>query len=196
MNRVDKKAGLCVYVIAFVLCCHIFAATAFAGEGDSDWRSKYDLIMMWLNFGILVFIIVKFGKTPLMNFLEKRKYELSREIGQLEKEKEKVAANIKNTFKTLDDSEAHFARLKEKIVEQGEKTKNAIIEDARGQSRIMLNMAKKKIESQIVQAKSTFRAEMVDAAIDMATERLPGQMTDDDNNKLLSTFLSADVLAD
>ncbi len=196
MNRFDKKARLCVYVMAFVLCCHVFATVAFAGEENTGWRPIWDEILMWLNFGILAFVIVKFGKTPLMNFLERRKYELSREIGQLEKEKEKVAANIRKTFKTLDDSEAHFARLRDRIAEQGEKTKSAIIEDARDQSKIMLDMAKRKIESQIIQAKTTFRAELIDAAIDTATERLPGQITDEDNQKLVSTFLSADALAD
>lgn len=197
MNRVDKITRFGFYVMAlFVLCCHILATDAVAGENSDGWRPVYDVVMMWLNFGILAFLLIKFGKAPILNFLKGRRDELSREIGQLEKEKQKVAAKIKETFKVLDDSEAHFADLKKKIAEQGEKKKEAIIEDARQQSQIMLEMAKKKIESHIIQAKNSFKSELIDAAIDLAAERLPGEITDEDNQKLFNTFLATDSLAD
>lgn len=168
------------------------SAEVLASEKEAGgWRQTYDLVMMWINFGILAFVIVKFGKNPIMDFLRGHKAELAREIGDIEEKKKAVMGEINKTYRVLDQSDARFAELKEKIVRQGEKKKQELIEDAQEQSRLILETAKQKIESRIVQAKASFRAELIDSAVEKAMERMPQEITEEDDRKLIEQYLSA-----
>ena len=84
---------------------------AFAADGSNQWRPTYDLVMRWLNFGILVFLLIKFGKKPLLSLLHKRKEELQREINRAEEQRNKAETKIKEVHTLLDGS---VVRLEEK----------------------------------------------------------------------------------
>ena len=189
MNRI-KQIFCPSFFICLVLLIHMTGSTAFCGE-DGDWRPTYDLLMKWINFGILVFVIVKFGKKPLMGFLRSQKEVVADEMGGLEKRKAEVVKEIKKTEDILEASDVHFSELKDKIIKQGTRKKQEIIESARQQSSIMMEMAKKRIANQIVQAKRDFKSELVNNAIDMAGKRLPDEITDKDNDLFINDYITS-----
>jgi F-type H+-transporting ATPase subunit b len=188
----------CVNKIVLIFCCiiigllslHVLGHDAFAAEKASSWRPTYDLILRWINFGIIVFLVVRYGKNPIMNFLRGQKQKLAQEIKHLEDKKQGISANIEETLKTIDESEVRFAELKERIVRQGEQKKEAIIQTAQNQSKTMLEDAKRRIDTHFIQAKNTLRAEMIDMAIDLAMERFPKEITAEDNEKLTVEYLT------
>ena len=190
MKCANKIVLVFCYIIAGILSLHFVGHEAFAAEKASSWRPIYDLILRWINFGIIVFLVVKYAKTPLMNFLRGQKEKLAREIKRLENKQQGISANIEETLKTIDESEVRFAELKERIVRQGEKKKEAIIQTAQKQSKMMLEDAKRRIDTHFIQAKNKFRAEMVDRAIDLAIERIPKEITAEDNEKLTVEYLT------
>jgi F-type H+-transporting ATPase subunit b len=55
----------------------------------------------------------------------------------------------------------------------------------------MIEDAKRKIEYQILQARNTIRSQMLDAAIDLAMERLPREITDEDNEKFIDQYIAS-----
>ncbi|MGB2927781.1 MAG: ATP synthase F0 subunit B [Desulfobacterales bacterium] len=190
MKCVNKIVLMFCYIIAGILSLHFLGHEAFAAEKASSWRPIYDLILRWINFGIIVFLVVKYAKTPIINFLRGQKETLAREIKRLENKQQGISANIEETLKTIDESEVRFAELKERIVRQGEKKKEAIIQTAQKQSKMMLEDAKRRIDTYFIQAKNKFRAEMIDRAIDLAVERLPKEITTEDNEKLNIEYLT------
>ena len=191
MKHLDKINGIFFYLIAMVLSLHFLGHDALAAEKSSNWRPTYDLILRWINFGIIAFVIVKYGKTPIMNFLRGQKEKLAQEINRLENEKEDAKAKIKETLKAVDESEIRFSELKDRIVQQGEKKKTEIIESAQIQSKMMLEDAKRRIGTHFLQAKNEFRAELIDRAMDMAIKRLPSEITSEDNDKFTRLFLES-----
>jgi F-type H+-transporting ATPase subunit b len=128
-----------------------------------------------------------------MNFLQGRKEKIAREIERVEQKKEKAADKIKEIQKVIDESEVRFAELKERIVRQGERKKQEIIDSAQQQSKMMLKDARRRIDSQFDQAKSTFKAELIDTAIELAMQRLPHEITDEDNDKFTDHYLAGTV---
>lgn len=193
MKFIMNIAGLCFYIIATTLSLHILGHDAFAAESSSSWRPIYDLILRWINFGIIVFVIIKYVKTPIINFLRGQKDKLAKEIQQLEDEKKNVAEKIKETIQTIDDSEIRFSELKERIVRQGEKKKEDIIKTAQTQSKMMLEDSKRRVETHFQQAKNALRAELIDRAVDMAMERLPKEITAEDDEKFTGEFLTSSL---
>jgi len=191
MKHLDKIGGIFFCLIAIGLGLHFLGHDAFAAEKSSNWRPMYDLILRWINFFIIVFVVVKYGKKPIMNFLRGQKDKLAEEIHQLENEKQDAEAKIKETLRAVDESEVRFSELKDRIVQQGEKKKIEIIESAQNQSKMMLEDAKRRIDAHFLHAKSEFRAELIDRAMDMALERLPNEITPEDNDKFARLFLES-----
>jgi F-type H+-transporting ATPase subunit b len=169
----------------------ILAAGAMAAEQTAEWRSTYDLVMRWVNFLILALVLVKFGRKPLKELLTGKKLEISIEIKKLEEAKAELDSRVRETRKELEDSAARFELLKERIIRMGQRRKQEIIDNAHQESRIILESAQRKIEGRILRAKNALRSDMVDAAIDLAIQRLPQHVTADDNRKWVDRYLKS-----
>ncbi|RPJ09985.1 MAG: hypothetical protein EHM37_14880 [Deltaproteobacteria bacterium] len=190
MKRDKTKAYRSALVALMALVLLLAAAVeVMAAEGGGGWRPTYDIIMKWLNFAILVFLFIKFARRPLKNFLSDKREEIALQIKTLADEKNRLQQRIREAKTELKESVVRLEELKERIVQMGERRKLEIIEDARQESRMIIESTKQKIEGRIILARNRLKAEMIDAAAEKALEQLPGIMTADDNQKLLEQFM-------
>jgi F-type H+-transporting ATPase subunit b len=190
MKNGHKLVFACCCVAAGVLSLHFLGPEAVAAEEASSWRPGYDLALRYINFGILVFVFLKYGKTPLLNFLRGEKDKVARQIDKIESKKKVATDKIKESRQALEEGQARFVELKARIVQQGERKKEEIVQDARQRSVIMIEDTKQKIGFQITQAKSTIREELLDAAIAFALEKLPKEITVEDNQRFVDQYLA------
>jgi len=190
MKRVKKLTGICCFIFAVVMGFHLLGGEASAADNSGNWRPVFDLVMRWLNFGIIVFILVKYARRPIKDFLLSRREEVAREIEKIEEKKEEANRNIQDAARMLDESEVRFARIKERLIQEGEIKKQQIIEDAQRESKILLKSTMKKIETQLLDAKRAFKSELVDAAMSLAMKRLPDEITTEDNQKFTNQFIA------
>ena len=181
-------AGGCI--LTGLILLHLSAHEAMAADSSGDWRPVFDLVMRWVNFLILAFLLVKFSRAPIKNFLAGKKQEIADEIGELEAEKEEILRQIEESKDQLKNSQVRLAELKKRIVAQGEKSKQKMIEEAELESKMMLKSAKEKMDSRIVEARQVLKTELIDTAIAMATELLPDKITEEDNQKFIDAFIS------
>ncbi len=145
--------------------------------------------MRWLNFSIFVLVIVKFARTPLVDFLKGRKEEVADEIKQVETQKKRAEGDVQGIVQQFEESSRHLEKIKTRILNQGERRKEQIIADARSESEMMLNASKVNIKGQIANARDRLRFEIIDEAIDMALKKLPDEITDQDNAKIVNEYL-------
>ena len=87
---------------------HLMVIPALAAGETDGWRSIYDEIMRWLNFGIFALVIVKFSRVPLANFLMGRKEEVADEIKQVESQKQRAEEEVQGIIQQLEDSSSHL----------------------------------------------------------------------------------------
>ena len=193
MKYLSKLLWVCTGLLAGILSLHLLSLNGYAAEGSSSWRPIYDLIMRWINFGIIVFVVYKYARKPFMNFLRGRKEKVAEEIEALETRKEEMVARINQTQKDVEESDVRFEELKERIIQQGEKKKAEIIESAKNHSKMMFEDAKRRIGTHFLHAKNEFKAELIDRAMDMAMERLPKEITPEDNDKFTRLFLESSL---
>ena len=177
-----------ILLMAIFICAgdHTWAS----GEAGG-WRDTYDTGMMIFNFILLVLLFIKFAKNPLKDFLESRKLEIAREIHRVEDEKKEWMKKIKSAKQELDESEARFGEIKQRMIDQGKKKKQEIIDIARKQSEEMIDKAKLKIENDIKKAKNTLRSELIDAAVNLAEKNLPAEINEKDQSKFIDQYLSS-----
>jgi len=160
-----------------------------AADGSGDWRPTYDLVLRWINFGILVFLILRYARKPLVNFFKEKSEDVRKEIRAVEQEKEEILAKVDEILTARDHSMEKLEKLKERIMVEGAAKKKRIIEDAQKESKMMLESAQRKIESLMRTAQADIRAEMIDHASEMAMQKLPAEIDDQDNHKLYEAYL-------
>ncbi len=114
---------------------------------------------------------------------------IASQITDIEKRHKIAQQKLNDARQSLKESQERFLVLKQKIVEQGEKAKEASIEQARQESRLMIEGAKDKIDGQIIQAQRKIRSEIVDSAIALSLQKLPAKITSEDNQKLVDAYL-------
>ena len=190
MKWINLTVSLFFWIAAIFAGLQVFGATALAAEEVGNWRSIFDLVMRWVNFAILAFILIKYAKTPLKNFLGEKRQEIARQIDRIEQEKNTAQQKIKETLKALEDSKIRFTKMKQRIIEDGEKKKEKIIAEARQESQILMESARKKIDNQFLEAQKALKSELAEMAVSLAMEKLPAEITEEDNQKWVNAFLS------
>lgn len=189
MNNMQCKlfrTSLLFLVLFFVL----MVGPAWAEDGAREWRPIYDLVMRWINFGIFIYFLVKVAGPPLRNFFSSQKTEIQGKIEEVQNEKEKILAKVQDARDSLEKSGPHLEEIKNRILEQGERRKQQIIDEANEHSQLMMKNARQRINNQITYARNKMVNELVDMAMEKALERLPGEVTDDDNNRLIQDYLN------
>lgn len=187
-TRISRLLGIGVFV---VISLHLFGDGVLAAEEAGTWRPIYDIVLRWFNFGILVFLFVKYGKAPIKSFFTAERTKVTREIEQIEAEKKDADDRIRAIEASLDESHARFEKMKERLVDQGDRKREQIIEDAQRQSTAMLEDVKHRVDRIFSEAKQAFESELIDAAITFALERLPQVVTDDDHEKVIDEYFAA-----
>ena len=169
----------------------VAAAPAWAGDGGREWRPIYDLVMRWINFGILVFFLVKVVGPLLVNFLNSQKTDIQSRVERAQSEKDNMLQKVQEAKDSLENSGPRLEEIRNRIVDQGERHKQETIEKALTQSQLMMKNARQRIDNQINQARKRLMNEMMDMAMEKAIERLPAEITPEDDNRLIRKFLSA-----
>ena len=189
MRLTERAGALCVTTL--FVGFYMVALPVAAQAADPQWRPTYDVAMRWVNFIILVAVIVKYAREPIKDFLKLQKSDIVSEIGELETEKARIVSEIKAVKQKAIESRSHFHDLKDRLIAQGETRKQQIVEQAKQQSKIMLEETRRKMENRITQAKAGLKMELLDMAIDQATVKLPSVMTAGDAQQLLDDYMSS-----
>jgi F-type H+-transporting ATPase subunit b len=165
------------------------AGEALGTEGSLNWRPTYDMVMRWLNFGIMVALFFRYARKPLVGFLMGKAGRIEENIRRVEKEKEVIEAHVGELLKERQESLKRLQQIRENLISQGELMKKKIIDDAKKESHLLLESAKRRIEHEIVSAQESLKLEIVDRSIALAVQKLPRLMTDQDTQNSLNVYL-------
>ncbi|MDJ0782981.1 MAG: ATP synthase F0 subunit B [Desulfosarcinaceae bacterium] len=177
------------WLLVVLLGLHMTGGLAHAAEGG--WRPVYDLAMRWFNFLLLAGVIIRYARQPVKNFLQARSAEVRIEIDLLEEQKAEAVAAVSALRQRLADSEARLAEMKSRLLADGERRKQALLDQAEMESAMMIRDAERKIEGLLHHAQRTLRAELVDGAIDLALTRMPAEIQAEDHQRLTADFFQA-----
>ena len=180
--------GIC---LSSLLCIHLTGSDAVASETAGGWRPIYDLVLRWLNFLVLVFLIVKFGGPVIKKFFASQKSDVAQQLERIEAEKKKADEKIAEIQLALEENDRRLAGIRDRIVKQGEKKREQVVADAHRRSAAMLEELARKVERMAIEAKESLRAELIDAAVSIVEERLPKLLTERDNQDSIDSFVSS-----
>lgn len=187
-----KKQTISLFIALFLLFTihySLFTDTAFAAGGMEGGTSLMDWVWRILNFAILVIILFKFLNKPLKDYLRQRKELIEKSIKEAQEAKEiamKALAEVEERLKVKDkeieeiisSAKSSGEREKQRLIEEGEKLRVKILEQA-----------KTNIDYELKKAKEAIQSEAADAAIQIAEEKIKTKLTKDDQERLLQESL-------
>ncbi len=167
------------------------AGAAFASEGavhhELNW---YDFSLRVLNFVILLAILIKLLKKPLMGFLTSRREGIEKTLADLDqkrREAEEKAALYKGRLAALDEE---TGKIVAEYIQEGEQEKAKIIESARRQAEYLKEQARLAIQQEMKAAREDLQAEIVDLSVSAAEEILKKNIQLDDQKRLIHDFMA------
>jgi F0F1-type ATP synthase membrane subunit b/b' len=125
----------------------------------------------------------------LVDFLKGSQTETAQFIQRLEEKKREAEGKIQEGQTQLEDSKTRLEQIAERYVSDGRQRKEQIIEDAKTESRLLLEAAQARIANQIQEANRTIRAELIEAAVEKAMVKLPKMITDKDNERMIALWM-------
>ncbi|MGQ9569445.1 MAG: F0F1 ATP synthase subunit B [Thermodesulfovibrionales bacterium] len=180
--------------LVFTLCLLnlLLAVTVFASEEGAEAHTSLFKDYLWkiINFGILAFILFKFGRKPLQSFLKQRAELIEKTLKEAQQAKEaaqkalqEVEERLKTKDKEIEDiisaSRRSGEEARESLIQQGDRLKEKILEQAR------VN-----IEYELKSAKEAIKAEAVEIAMELAEKKLKERLTKEEQKRLLEESLA------
>ena len=163
----------------------------FAAEesGEHGFGSPMAWVWRMLNFGILVFILVKFAGKPLKDYLQQRRVLIEKSIQEAQEAKALAAKALAEVEERLKLKDKEIEEIKSASVSAGEREKARLIEESERLKEKILEQAKSNIDYELKKAKEVIKAEAVEAAMQLAEEKIKSKITKEDQDKLLQESL-------
>jgi len=169
-----------------------FAAVAFGSGGEEGaqvpiWK---DYIWKIINFGILVFILLKFAKKPFQAFLKQRTEMIEKTLKEARDAKElaqKALQEVEARFKTKDKEIEEILSASKRA---GEVERERILEESNRLKERIFEQAKVNIEYELKHAKEAIKAEAVELAMELAEKKLKEKLTKDEQERLFEESLT------
>ncbi len=162
---------------------------SFAADGNSEARIIWDNVMLFVNFGILVAAFIKFGKTPLVNFLQGERKNLEEKINTIEeqlKEANSLMTSESDRFAAIDEK---IKEMREQIIALGEKEKQKIIQKAELMASYMIEDARNEAQYKLGKARKSYGRDMLETALSIALRDLESRLTQEDDEDIVEKMV-------
>lgn len=143
------------------------------------------LIIEVASFLVLLGLLVKFLYRPLLNILDKRAREV-REITQKIQENLKLAEKERaEARRLLAESKEQALRIKERVSLDAERSRQQIIDQAKEESKRLLQAFEQEIASETKKAKEKLKDEAINLSLIIAEKILHRKFTSGDQKRLI-----------
>jgi F-type H+-transporting ATPase subunit b len=166
-----------------------------AAEGENDpaqEAASLDIKKLgWqlLNFGVLVFILVKFGGPPVTRALQARHDQIKTDLASAAEARSAAQARFEHQEKRLAALEHEIADIARNIKQEAEAEKVRLIAIAEERAKRIREESEFNIEQQDKQAEEDLRREVAAAAVALAEKIVRTQIVAGDQQRLIDTFV-------
>ena len=191
MKEIKSRFVLLIFMIScFAGILLLDGSPAFAQEATPSWRKVWNNLMLFFNFGILVFVFLKYARKPLVNFLKNMCRKVEETLNTAGHQLREAQARLDAEKAKLEAIEEHLLRIEERILQIAQAEKDAIIEHGRVSAERMIENAGSYANYRISLAQKALADELVEMAVSMARERLAGVVSAQDDDRLIENFFA------
>ncbi len=159
------------------------------GEHELTHVQVMNFIWHCLNFTLLILILLKYLKKPIVDSVKGREESIAKAFEELEAKKKDAAARFKEYEQKLSGMDEEAKRILENFVVQGKKERDTIIKQAKAAAERIKAQAQFYVQQELAKAKVELQKEVAESAVRMAEEIIRKNLTEQDQSKLISEYL-------
>jgi len=163
------------------------AGPTFWGLPTAKW---WDLLWRFMNFAVLLIVLVKVLAKPIANGLRARQQSIKEQFTDLEERKAEADSAYQTYEEKLASIEQEISDIIQSAVAQGEAEKERIIDEANRAAEDIKRQAEMAIQHELAEAKLKLREEVANQAVVMAEELIRKNLQDADQVKLIEDYLA------
>ena len=187
----SQKLKNIAFIFVFTLIavsCQLSVAFASGGEAAHTplWK---EYLWKIINFGVLFFVLFKFGKKPLQDFLKTRTELIEKTLKEAQEAKilaQKALAEVEERLKVKDKE---LEEILSSARQSGENEKSRLIEEGSRMKAKILEQAKTNIDYELREAKAAIKAEAVEIAMELAEKKIRDKIGKSEQDMLLEESL-------
>jgi F-type H+-transporting ATPase subunit b len=144
-----------------------------------------------INFGVLAFVIYRFGRKPLAEALVARKKAIMADIDQADSLYEDAEQRLADLEEKLENIADKRREIREEFAAQAEAEKKHILAEAEERRARMRRDAEFRIEQELKTVRDELLREAVASAVVAAEELIAKQISAADNDKMAKDYLAS-----
>jgi F-type H+-transporting ATPase subunit b len=161
-----------------------------SGGGADRSADLLDLLYRWINFTLLVIILViVLRKVPIKEFFASRIEGIKKELEDLKKQRSAAESKARDLESKLKAFEGERKEILAQYRADGLAEKERILAEARDRAKQILEQAEMSIQYELQTAKEKLKDEVVAVAAQRAEEIIAREMTDRDQDRLVNEFI-------
>ncbi len=158
-------------------------------EGPSQGRQIWDTVWRIINFGILVFFLVKYARRPLMAFLRKHGADIGERLENYQAQLAKAKDEYAQTQERLADIQKMIAEIETYMKDEAERARQKIIDQARKNAEHLLDEAKEIASTEVGMARERVKTELVELVITEAEKAIRRDIKPEDDTRLIGDYI-------
>ena len=167
------------------------SSVALAAGGGADRSADLlDLLYRWINFTLLVIIlVVVLRKVPIKEYFASRIEGIKKEQEDLKTQREAAERKARDLETKLKAFEGERKEILAQYRADGLAEKERILAEARDRAKQIIEQAEVTIRYEMQAAKEKLKEEVVALAAQRAEEIIEREMTDRDQDRLVNEFI-------
>ena len=191
MNLKINKFILAEIILLLGVCWFFTPDTeVFAADELSSGRRLWDNILLFFNFGILVFFFIKYARKPLMNFLRGTQTDVESGLNKVEARLNHATSLRDAELDKLKNIQSQIDNIRADILELGRHEKEKHIEEGKIEAEHIIEQAKNYARHRIQEAKKVVADEMIDRAFSTVEKAFVKEFSPKDNENVVNQFLN------
>jgi F-type H+-transporting ATPase subunit b len=169
----------------------LLSSVALAAGGGADRSADLlDLLYRWINFALLVIIlVVVLRKVPIKEYFASRIEGIRKEQEDLKTQREAAERKARDLESKLKAFEGERKEILAQYRADGLAEKERILAEANKRAKQILEQAEVTIQYEMQTAKEKLKEEVVALAAQRAEQIIEQEMTDGDQDRLVNEFI-------
>lgn len=191
MKKLLNRINVFLIVLA-VQAASVSVVLASSGEGGEHGGGADPMDIIWkvVNFAILVFILWKFGRKPLGDFLRMRTETIQKSLEEAREAKELAQRALEEVEEKLKTKDQEIEKIVSSAKSSGEKEREELIKEGERMSEKLLEQARANIDFELKNAREALKAEAAELAMELAEKKLKERLSEEDRKRLFEEALS------
>ena len=168
----------------------VFASEGEHGGGGGLIYVDKSLFIQMINFGLLLFILVKLLYKPLLAKMEERTQAIRKSLDEAQAARAEAQREREEHATRLQAAHAEAQAIRATALKEAAEEQRKLVEGARAEAARLVESARSELAQDVRRARQDLRQEVSDLAITVAERLIRKSLRDEDHRRIVQDAIS------